>query len=369
MSYALAVTIIGPAVSQIQNELKIGDVQVGFILTCQFGGFILTLLFGGYLIDKYGIRLVQIIGQFTLCLGLLFFSQANSYLILIICAPIIGISGALIEISTNTTVATIYKDTRSSSLNLLHVFFGVGALIGPFFSGCLISRGIHWSYVYLSIFSFSLLPFFLFLPQRFPEKTEGDKIDISLIFKVMKNRLIIYVGIISLLYAGVEFAINTFVVSYMEKTHFLSKLTASSFLTLFWFFVAIGRLLCIPIGKKIKEEDMLWWLSLFSVVFFLLFLLSRDVIFLGINISLSGLFFSGIFAILIAIGVSKFPHHIGTVSGVVILFAGVGMALVPYIAGVISDMFSIRIALFVMWGFLVLMSALSYLLKAHRKKI
>lgn len=363
LSYALSVTLIGPALSEIQNCFQVRESELGLLFAFQSIGFVSFVLLGGYLIDRYNIKLVSVLGQLHLSLGLLILSKAEAFSTAIFGFCLVGISGALIEVSTNTTISYLYQDKRASSLNLLHVYFGVGALIGPLFSAFLLNTGLKWQSVYLYAFILSGITLGLFLIQRFPERVEVDKVDFSLFFKILKSRWTILLGIAIACYVGAEMGTNNWVILYMERELSAKKIVASFFLTNFWLAMTVGRVLCVFLGKKIKEENLLFSLSISSVIFYVLFLFSFKLLSSGLFLILLGFSFSGIFATIIALGASRFPQALGTINGIIMTAVGVGFMLFPWLIGVISTFSSLRIGMFLILFLLVILNATSYLLK------
>lgn len=363
LSYALSVTLIGPALSEIQNCFQVRESELGLLFAFQSIGFVSFVLLGGYLIDRYNIKLVSVLGQLHLSLGLLILSKAEAFSTAIFGFCLVGISGALIEVSTNTTISYLYQDKRASSLNLLHVYFGVGALIGPLFSAFLLNTGLKWQSVYLYAFILSGITLGLFLIQRFPERVEVDKVDFSLFFKILKSRWTILLGIAIACYVGAEMGTNNWVILYMERELSAKKIVASFFLTNFWLAMTVGRVLCVFLGKKIKEENLLFSLCISSVIFYVLFLFSFKLLSSGLFLILLGFSFSGIFATIIALGASRFPQALGTINGIIMTAVGIGFMLFPWLIGVISTFSSLRIGMFLILFLLVILNATSYLLK------
>ncbi|PIU64421.1 MAG: hypothetical protein COS84_08465 [Armatimonadetes bacterium CG07_land_8_20_14_0_80_40_9] len=360
LSYALSTTLVGPALSEIQNCFQVRESELGLLFAFQSIGFVSFVLLGGYLIDRYNIKLVNVLGQLDLSLGLLILSKAEAFSTAIFGFCLVGISGALIEVSTNTTISYLYQDKRASSLNLLHVYFGPGALIGPLFSAFLLNTGLKWQSVYLYAFILSGITLGLFLIQRFPERVEVDKVDFSLFFKILKSRWTILLGIAIACYVGAEMGTNNWVILYMERELSAKKLSASFFLTNFWLAMTVGRVLCVFLGKKIKEENLLFSLSISSVIFYVLFLFSFKLLSSGLFLILLGFSFSGIFATIIALGASRFPQALGTINGIIMTAVGIGFMLFPWLIGVLSTFSSLRGGMFLILFLLVMLSATSY---------
>jgi fucose permease len=298
-----------------------------------------------------------------LCLGLALFSLTKVFYLGILAFFFIGIAGGLIGIAVNTIISSQYKETRTSALNLLHAFFGLGALTGPFFSGYMLNIGISWQYIFLSGSSLSAITLLLFIFSQFPAIEGIEKINISSFLKILKNRHTLLIGIATVCYVGAEMGINSWVVLYIEEKLAVKKIIASSFLSYFWFALAFGRILCFSLGKKINDKTLLLSLALSAICFYATFFLSSTPIIAGIALTCTGLALSGVFPTLLAMGSNYFSYALGTITGIIYAFSAVGFLLFPFLIGIVADASSLKIAMIIPLILAILLTCVSWTLK------
>lgn len=365
-TYGITLSVIGPAVSSIQSDFKITTTTVGFLFTFQYIAFTICVLFGGYLIDRLGIKLATLISEIILGFGAFLFSLSPATFFLFVGIIVIGIGGGLVECATNTIVATVYKNKRGMMLNLLHVCFGIGAFFGPYFSGYLIAHNISWRFVYLTIFIICIISLLFYFLCKFPQNVETDKVDMKLFKNVILNKYAILLGIIALLYAGVEMAINNFGVLYMEKELSFEKIIAAKYLSYFWLAMTFGRIICVYLAKIIKEGLLLFLLSFGSSIFFVIFLISDSKTMAGGSLAMVGFFYSGIFALLMALGANKFERAIATIQGITLTFCGIGLAFFPLVIGAISHIINMKYSFMMLGGFSIAMTIFSFIISKSK---
>lgn len=349
--YGIAITAIGPAISIISRDFGVKEGAIGLLFAVQSVGFLVFVLMGGIFADKYGIKFISLLSAGGLSIGLCAIVFCPSMYFMYMAVFIVGCAGGFIEVAVNTIISELYRENRTASLNLLHVYFGVGAIVGPVYSGYLISHDIRWQNVYLGLTLFSLLFLFLFAVQKFSyffvqstvDKT--DKIELSIFFKLLRNKLTLVLGVAMAVYVGVEMGINNWIVFYLEKQFDSEKLRASTYLSLYWGLMMAGRLLCMWLAKKsVGAEIQLKAISIFSTISFLLFYFMPSLALAGVFIVLTGFFFSGTFPLIIAIATDRFPQYPGTISGTIIFFSGLGYILFPWLIGRIAQFSDLKTA-------------------------
>jgi MFS transporter, FHS family, glucose/mannose:H+ symporter len=363
LTYGLANTTAGPALDHIQRSFAVTSGQVGFIFTTLSMGFIVAVLLSGYFIDRFSLKLVSVTGQFLLPLGLLLFGCSNSFTSGCVSFFIIGLGGGLIEISTNTLIATLYSDNRASSLSLLHLFFGFGALSGPFIAGFMIQSGFDWRTVFFSISLFSFLVMILMIFPSYPKSESSSSLTFSTTLELVKKKYMILICLAVVIYVGIEMAINSWSVVYMEQYLSLEKLTASSILSYFWIMMTLGRMLCAYLSRHFQPHNLLIFLVLLACVAYPIFIFTSNKIICGAALALVGLSFSGIFPILVALNSNRFPDKIGSSTGILMSFMGVGLMTFPWLTGVVADIMSLQWSLRILTGAIIVLLITVLLIK------
>lgn len=349
LSYGLTITAIGPALDIIRDDYEVSSGDVGLLFTLLALGLILGVVFAGHFVNRYSLKTVSILSQLLLSAGLIAFAFSNCLPIGITAYFVIGLSGGFIEIATNTTVSTIYTGSRVSALNVLHTFFGIGALAGPAISGGIIQVGWDWGMIYIIISICSLAVFGLYLFSRFPGKVEQRSMNLALAVNVMKSRYVILLCVAILMYSGVEMGINGWSVMHLEENLTLKTIIASSILSYFWIALTFGRIICAYLSRRFPPQHLLLGLSLGAVCAYGIFVITSNAVVAGIALTFVGLFFSGMFPIIIGLGANRFPDMIGTSMSILMLANGIGLMILPWVVGTMADHFSLEWGMRSLW--------------------
>ena len=87
-----------------------------------------------------------------------------------------GLSEGILHIGLDSLFSEIYHMNRVKYLNVLHVFFGLGAFIGPLLVGTVLTYTTQWYIVYLLIGLFSIpLPIFFWRRKLYKNVTLFEK--------------------------------------------------------------------------------------------------------------------------------------------------------------------------------------------------
>jgi fucose permease len=365
LSYGLCISLAGPALGAIQIHFGVTEGAAGLLFTAQSIGFLCTVLFGGYLADRAGLRLVILTGQALLTGGLALFAFAGSFTAAVAAYAITGAAGGLIEIAANTLVSDLHPDSRVSSLNLLHIFFGLGGLAGPLVSGSLLSAGAGLDRPYIAAAVYSACALILLVTGGVPSRigAGAEKIDFSTAVSMLKNPFTLLLGLATICYVGVEMGINGWSVLYLERSLDMDKMTASSLLANFWLSMTIGRIACAVLGKKIGEKNLLALLALLSCGTYALFLHAPTPALAGAGLVGTGLVFSGVFPALLAIGGNAWPRATGTITGLLMSFTGIGFMVVPWLVGMVAARSSITAGMGMLVALVVALAVLAGVLR------
>jgi fucose permease len=368
LCYGMCITIIGPALAAVGRTFSLSASELGLFTTALSAGFIPAVLLGGYIVDRYGTAVVGITGQALLTAGLFLFGATAVFPVALAAFFIIGIAGASIEIVTNTVVSGLYPHKRASALNLLHAFFGIGALIGPILSGGLIDSGMPWQAGYWILAAVSAAVTVLMAFSPFPRHVASEKIDFSDFVAVARTPAALLLGAVIILYVGSEMGITYWSVLYLTQRHSLSTLVAGSFLSYFWVAITAGRFVAFAAAKKISDRLLLAVLTVLSLAAYALFLTAGSGWLAGLGLTLVGLFFSGIFPTALGLGVNRFSRIPGTITGFLMMFNGVGMLIFPYVVGLITGAASLSAGMLFIMGILACLTVFTGIIALQRKR-
>src|SRR5579863_2190759 len=124
----------------MRERLQISLAQQGtLILLLYLGSFVASLVVGP-LIDHLGNKLNLLASALIVALAMVFFANAHSFVAASGAALLLGLAGGGLNTCTNVLVSDLYADDRGPMLNVLGIFFGVGALSIPLMAASIEGR-------------------------------------------------------------------------------------------------------------------------------------------------------------------------------------------------------------------------------------
>jgi MFS family permease len=122
---------LGPALPDLARNTSADLTALGAIFTALFVGSLVSQLAAGAIGDRLGHRPVLIAGLLLAAVGML--GVANGPTLALVLAPalVAGLGNGALILGANLVIADAFTEGRAAALNLVNVFFGVGAIAGP----------------------------------------------------------------------------------------------------------------------------------------------------------------------------------------------------------------------------------------------
>lgn len=337
--------IKGPALPNLLQELNFSYSEGGGILFGAYLGFVIATLLAGPISDRFGNRLILFAAGLFIALGTVGLSTFSTYGLLFGSMLVIGLGTGSIEVGGNGLIVALHRQAQARFLNLLATFHGVGAMIAPLYAAWILTSGGGWRQVFLYSLPLAVLMVMIFLvtPGPAASKREPQPFDWAMLRRTGFSRTMLTFYVAIGLYVATELGIAAWIVEYLIKSKGLAQTTASYYLSGYFAFVIIGRLL----GSIFVERIGYLRSVLLALVGTLLCILGA--LFappaLAFLLPLSGLFCSIIFPTITAAVSHLHAQNTGTLLGLLFTAAGIGGTLGPATIGVAGDLVGMQ------WGF------------------
>ena len=143
--------VLSAMMPYIISRAGIEYTRAGKLLAILSIGNMLATYISGYLINRFGKKCMAIIAAICSLLGMLIVFMLHSYSFLLIGFLLVGISRGEIS-NINNSLVNDYFSGNAKKLNMLHMFFSVGACIAPLVTSMLLGLKLYWAIVF-TIFS------------------------------------------------------------------------------------------------------------------------------------------------------------------------------------------------------------------------
>lgn len=248
-----------------REEFKLTAEQAGWIIGTAFWGFTLAMIVGGPLVDVIGMKRIIFVAFGCHIAGILLTIFATGFWTLFFSTLFIGIANGSVEAATNPLITTMYVEDKTRKLNLFHVWFPGGIVIGGLMVFLLEAIGMGWRIQMAAMLIPTFLYGILFFNQKFPE-TERVTAGFSYkdMLKACVSPLFLFMAACMIMTAATELGSNQWMTALLEDVMKTEGL--HSILLLVWIsgIMAVGRSVAGPIVHRLSPSGVLLGSAIFS---------------------------------------------------------------------------------------------------------
>lgn len=340
---AVVMQMRGALLPNFQGEFGVSESLLGLVSPAGTLGFTVIALTMGMMAGRVDIRKYIRLGAMLTAITTFLIGLAPAYSLLVVGIVLRGMAGGLPGGLTRPILSHLYPDDRGRIFNIHEAVWAFGAACGPIVA-TLVLHFANWRVGYY-IMGLSFIPvFFLMLKtSNFPANIEEKPLTRSQLVEIIKNPVIIYVGIALFLNVGVEGGFFTWLPYFLSRS--LPHSVANFALTGFIGAYVPGRILNSYLSEKFSYISLLLVSAvintvLITVAFFFTSGYGQIVVVVAI-----GFVISTVFPNLFALATKSYPKHSGPINGLVMTFDPLGISVIPAVMGVVADKFGIIVSM------------------------
>ena len=352
--FGIIIGTIGATLPVIISTFGLSLSQAGTLLAADSFGYLLSVMACGYLADRYSKKGILSVGVGWAVVALFCFGRHPAFWLNVFLMFLMGWGAGSMEIVLNALIIDLYTERRANVLSFLHLFFGAGAFVGPRFAGYILSQGYDWRYGYIGAGGLGFLLLLAFLAQRFPEVRSPSQERRVRAITLCKERLLLLLGVILALYVGAEMGVGKWMTTYLESERSTSISFAADGLSLYWIGLTLGRLILSRISHRFEYALLIQIMNIGTFLSLSAAILVPHSTISVIFFALTGLFFSGVYPIAMAIAGSSFPEYSATAASILATGGAVGSMIFPWSMSWISERTNLTVGM----GFYVLLAIL-----------
>jgi len=169
ISGAAMFAVTSDILGALKQQFVLSNEQVAWIMSGGTWGFTLSIFALGPLCDALGMGRLVALALVTHAAGSLMMIFANGFWMLFAGALVNAIGSGAVEAACNPLIATIYPDRKTEKLNVFHMWFPGGIVLGGVACYALRAAGLgDWQLRLALVLMPTVLYGLLFLGQRFP---------------------------------------------------------------------------------------------------------------------------------------------------------------------------------------------------------
>lgn len=242
-----SLSVLGPALTELRERSGSGIGAIGVLFMGQSLGYITGAFLAGRLYDRHDGHRVFALALMVLGAGLAVVPVFDSRTGLFLSFVVIGFGGSVTDLGANTLLMWQLGSGGGRAMNLLHMFFGIGAVIAPLLVylgfGVATRSGAALCLV-LAVWSMRIPS-----PTRPPSARE-EHTDTTV-------PMLALLGLFFTLYVGTEIGFAGWIKTYGEEIAF-SELAATWLVTIFWIGFTLGRAAAAALAHRVAPLAILW---------------------------------------------------------------------------------------------------------------
>lgn len=367
--FGVSMVLIGSVLPLLKLRLGLSDIIAGGLFSILPFGLLIGSISFGPITDKYGYRWVLSIACLFLAIGFIGIGHTFSLLLLRISILFFGIGGGVINGATSALISDLSNDNKKiANLNLLGVFFGIGAFCMP-----LILSTLNDELYVLAIniaAMMSVLISLLFLLIKYPLSVKKEKVSFKLIPLFLKKKVFLIICFFLFFQSAFEAIINNWSVSYFTEQLRVPQRDALIALSFSVLGMTLMRILTGGVFRNVKSKTLLQIsFSLFIAGVICLFIPSSFIYINTFGLFLIGAGLSPGFPVMLGLTGNMFKEISGTAFSFVMFIALTGNIIINYITGILIEQLGIGVFVYVILIQVLTMITLYLLIKKEDKGI
>jgi FHS family glucose/mannose:H+ symporter-like MFS transporter len=340
--FGIVLAILGTVfgLPAMRARLQISLAQQGTLFLLLYLGIFIASLLVGPLIDHLGAKVNLLTSSLIVALAMILFAGAHSFAAASGAAILLGFGGGGLNTCTNALVSDLYVERRGPMLNLLGIFFGVGAISIPLMAVSIEGRfTIPQLFIFCAVLA-AVCALWYALSSLPPAKA-NQEFSWHELLEVAKYNGVLPLAFILFLESGNEACIAGWTSTYVDNAGYAPRV-ATLVLAAYWAALMLGRILASRVLQGIKKSQLVVAAAVLSLGGCVVLLSARSLVALFAGTALIGLSYGPIFPTTLAIAGDRYSQRAGTVFGLMFSIALIGGMMFPWAVGQISQQVSVR---------------------------
>ncbi|NLJ25835.1 MAG: MFS transporter [Firmicutes bacterium] len=368
-------TVFGPTLPFLIERFSLSLAKAGSLFFLLSLGQVCSSGTAHGLMGRFGPKRVILTGLMCMGLGLAAIPLAPKWSMTLISVFVMGAGWGTLEVGFNAFASHWSGDSPGPALNRLHLFFALGAWLGPSAISVMLMAGVAWQ----SFFFFVALCYLAFvitwaaMPSRLFELADvgsigqhSDEVPSKNGRASLRELLmapgVLVLGLIMLIYVGVEVSITGWITTFFMRSFASTAAFGAGVVSLFWAGLTLGRLACSIISQKVEYLFLMLLLCGGTAVTIWLGTIAPTPMLAMVLFALAGFFCSGIFPTIVACGARAYPEWVSPLAGFFATVAGIGGMLMPWLLGMVADSVGLGTGMLILSILMVVAAALAYAL-------
>jgi len=329
---------VGVFLPSLRAFYNIDKSTLGFLFIASTTGYLLSAFVSGLLVEKLGRRNYMLAGCVAIATGAFVIALTPPFPVVLLGASCLGFGVAVIDAGLNAYIAGLPDST--ATLNYLHAFFGLGALLGPLLASGMLSVGIAWNmlyYLWVTLALVLLLGFAFAFKGHTPAPRsthEGGNVLLS----TLRLPIVWVAAFFLFAYVGIEVSLGSWAFTFLTEERHEAELISGWTVSGYWLGLTVGRLFMGKLSSKLGAGGLIYICLVGIVAGLLIVWLVPFSISSAAGLWLVGFSLGPIFPTTISLMSGFVPARLlASVLGFAVSVGAAGAAIFPALAGLLAD--------------------------------
>ena len=344
--FSIPFVIQGSLAPVTMEYYGINAAQQGLIVTMQSVGGICTAVFLALKGEKYNKIHTIAVGLIVICLASTVIGFSPVYIGLLVLVVVMGIGNSIIDIMSNGMVSDVYPVRRNTVLPIVHVFFGIGAMLTPVFVTLTVDSTMPETFVrpFRILAIVAALIFILYFLSGKKIMPDTPYINMEAMKKratedpaeIFKTGTAWFFLVVAILYFTFQLGTNMWLPTYAIRNAGVDFSTGGMMLTAFFAGALPMRILSPLFLKRVSARLIFSIFGFLSAAFMFAALFTENLTLMFVLVVASGFMQGASAPVFILMCCEAFPDRTASAASICTLAAGVAALTAPVWMGWLS---------------------------------
>ncbi|GAB4499278.1 MAG: MFS transporter [Anaerolineales bacterium] len=351
ISLGLPDGLIGVAWPSIRETFSLRLDALGMLIIASTTGYIASSFISGKLIAKLGVGGTLAASCLATGAGLIGYTLVPAWWMMVLLGIVAGLGAGAIDAGLNTYIASHFGE---GLMQWLHASFGIGVTLGPLIMTAGLNWFNNWKWGYLNVGMAQILLAACFLLtlrmwERAPELPHEEKKEMRLtdyntpLTETLKHPTVWMSLLLFFIYTGIEVSFGSWTYSLLTLSRNVPAQAAGLWAGSYWATFTLGRILAGLFARRLGVNSLLASGMILALAGSTLLMWNPFPVSSIIAVSMIGFALAPIFPGLVSTTSSRVGNsHAANTIGMQISAAGLGVAVIPALAGVLAQNISLE---------------------------
>lgn len=363
--FGITIVTLGSLANELKARFGLDNYASGTLFSILPIGLLSGSLIFGPIADRYGFRHLMTLAMAGIFLGFEGIAYAENLLVLRASIFLFGFCGGVINGAANAVVVDLSEKHKGPNLQILGIFFGLGALGMPLLMGLLI-RSVAPLQVLAGVGVLTLIVGLAYQFISFPPAKHAENV-LKVDWRQLIKPILILISFFLFFQSSLESIITNWTTTYIGAKQIMSEADALFGLSIHMIGMVLTRILTGTWLRGVSQTKLLWTCLLVLIAGIVLMQAGSDGFTVYTGLFLAGAGLSGGFPVMLGFVGHFFAAMSGTAISFVFVVALTGNMLINYITGVLIQGEGVGILMLICYVEIMFMIILFYFMTRKLK--